>query len=116
MKQRTKIALLGLLACAIGAAWWFVVLPRRRIHQLRDQFTLVQRGDSEDVVRRKIESANLITSSLSAPFWDEAPLDEEMKQVIASSLEVRIDTFFLPVIAVISFDPSGNVVGKHLYD
>ena len=92
------------------------VSPIRRIGAIRDQFTSIQRGDTKKAVESKLVSAVLTTSTLSAPFWDEKRLNEADEKKIRSSIGERIDTFFLPTSFVISFDESGLVIGKHIYD
>jgi uncharacterized membrane protein len=106
----------GLVAISAASAWVLIVSPSRKIHQIREQFALIERGDSEEIVRKKMQPARLAASSLSAPYWDDAALDEGAKQAIGLSIEARVDTFFLPVTAVISFDRTGKALGKHIYD
>ena len=96
--------------------WTLFLRPMRRIGHIRDEFPAIQPGDTEASVRRKLTSATLIESPLSAPFWDQERLNGSAEAEIVYSIGQKIDTFFLPVTVVISFDKSGKAVGKHIYD
>lgn len=88
----------------------------RRIGAIREEFASIQAGDTRREVEGKLASAMLTGSALPAPFWNERQLSEEDEKRIKSSIGQRIDTFFLPVTFVVSFDEAGRVVGKHIYD
>jgi hypothetical protein len=115
-KTAVRLSLGAVLVASAGIAWLELGSPYRKIAAVRNEFERIQTGDSREDVFRKLSSARLSESRLSAPFWDDRKLETADERRIASSLGQRFDTFFLPVTFVVSFDSSGRVIGKHVYD
>ena len=115
-KTAVSLSIGAILVTIAGIAWLKLGSPYRKISAVRNEFEKIQRGDSQEDVFRKLASARLSESRLNAPFWDDQKLETADERKIASSLGQRFDTFFLPVTFVVSFDSSGRVVGKHVYD